>query len=212
MPEVHRLPLIAAAATVVAILAADARACEDEPPPPPIRRELVKRDHERWGFVELSTGERVDGLVSTTRNKRLRIYDRKKSGYRDLKWRKIARIEQRPDKVWLEREWRWKEGGSDKKVYTDRYYRAAKYRTTIELKSGEVIVGDAVVPIYVKTGEKRHRLELHKRFKNTKPARKDDLPELVYIRRLVLTDKPPAKDTKQERDGGDDEEKGNSAS
>jgi hypothetical protein len=185
----------------LAAVAAEAVACE-EVPTPPVRRERTKSDHQRWGFVDLSTGERLCGLISTTPNKRIRIFDRKKSSYRDLKWQKIARIEQHTDKVWVEREWRWMEGGNDTKVYTDRYYRAAKYRTTIELKSGEVIVGDTVIPIYVKTDDKLHRLELHKRFKNPKPARKDELPELLYIKRLILTDKPPEEEEDGRADGG----------
>lgn len=177
---------------------------EDEPPPgSPFAPKPEKRPHQRWGYVVMSDGTRHEGLVSTTAGRRLRILDRKKNAYRDLKWKKIERIGQTPEKQWLEREWRWKQAGSDEKVFTDRYYRAAKYRTTIVLKSGEKIVGDAVAPIYVQDDEKLHRLELHKRFKNPEPAPKEELKPLFYIKELALTDKPPEEEKKT--GGGEDD-------
>lgn len=175
---------------IAGLLLAGQVLCE-EAPPPPIRQQIKKSSHERWGYVVMSAGKRHDGLISTTPGKPVRIFDRKKSAYRDIKWKKIESIGQAVDEEWFEREWRWLEGGNDIKVYTDRYYRAAKLRTIILLKSGETITGDAVVPIYVKTGKKRRLLELHKRLKNPKPAAKKDLEPLVYIKKLVLTDKPP---------------------
>ena len=171
------------------LLAAFARAAED--PPPSIKPELKKAAHERWGYVITSDDQRLDGLVSTTPEKPIRIFDRKKSAYRDVKFEKIQSIEQAPDEEWLEQEWRWREGGSDEKVFTNRFYRAVKYRTVITLKSGETITGDAVAPIYVKTPEKRQLLELRKRQKSSAPAPKDELEPLMYMRKLVLTDEPP---------------------
>ena len=184
----------ATAATFAAlILAGAALAGEEKDPAPPIKKEVKKSEHERWGYVVMSTKERYDGLVSTTRGKAIRIFDRKKSTYRDIKFKKIESIAQTPDKEWFEQEWRWAEGGNDAKVYTDRYYHAAKFRTVIVLKSGETITGDTVAPIYVKTEKKRRLLDLHKRFKSPKPAKKKELKPLTYIKKLVLTDKPPEK-------------------
>jgi hypothetical protein len=179
------------AAAVLAAATPIAGAGEDQPPPSPLRLKRDKPAFKRWGRVVFSDGKSRSGRLWTTPGKPIRIFDRKKSAYRDVKWNKIAQIEQKPDREWLEPEWRWKEGGSDVKVYTGRHYRAAKYRTTIRLKSGEKITGDAVAPIYLKEDRKLHRLELHKRFKSPKPAKKKDLEPLVYISKLVLTDKPP---------------------
>jgi hypothetical protein len=179
---------------LVAALVPAALPALGQDPPPPIRPQTRKAEHQRWGYVRLSDDRRHDGLVWTTRGKPVRIFDRKKSTYRDIKWRKIARIEQAPDEEWLEREWRWKEGGSDVKVYTDRYYRAAKYRTTLTLKSGEKIEGDVVIPVFVRTRKTLQRLELHKRFKSPKPQPKKELEPLVYVREIVFTDKEPEPD------------------
>jgi hypothetical protein len=184
-------------ATALALVVQTALAVGGEPESP-IKQDRPKTDHHRWGYVVMSTDLRIDGLVWTTATKPIRIFDRKKSAFRDVKWKKIERIQQSPDKDWLEREWRWKEGGNDVKVYTDRYYRAAKFRTIITLKSGEKIVGDAVAPIYTATKKKLYRLELHKRFKSAKPAAKKELKPLLYIKNLVLTDKPVV-----EKPGGD---------
>ena len=175
------------------VLAGAFDACAEEPPPSPIKRQAVAASHQRRGCVVLSTGKRLDGLVWTTRGKPIRIFDRKKSAYRDVKWEEIASIEQAPDEEWLEEEWRWLESGSDAKVFTGRFYRAAKYRTVIRLKSGEKITGDAVAPVYVKAGKKFHRLELHKRFKSPGPVPKKELKPLLYIKKLVLTDREPEK-------------------
>ncbi len=185
--------LLAAAVFLVAIRAGGVRACEDEPPPPPVKRESPKAEHQRWGTVVLSDKTRIDGLISTTAGKPVRILDRKKNVYRDIKWKKIERLAQVPDEQWTEREWRWLEGGNDEKVYTGRAYAAAKYHTIITLKSGERIVGDVVAPIYVKAGKTLHRLELSKRAKSPKPVAEDELKPLVYIKQLVLTDKEPEK-------------------
>jgi len=190
--------LVATAIFAAALPAGAALAAEDQPPPSPIKRRTAKAAYQRWGCVVMSDKTRYDGLVYTTPGKRIRILDRKKNVYRDIKWQKIQSIAQIPDKEWTEQEWRWLEGGNDAKVFTGRYYAAAKYRTVITLESGEKIVGDAVAPIYVKVEKKLHRLELHKRLKSPKPLPKKDLKPLVHIKTLVLTDKEPEKKEKKE--------------
>ena len=144
----------------------------------------------RWGYAVLSDDSRLEGRISTTPGKPIRIFDRKKSAFRDVSFEKIQAIEQAPDREWLEQEWRWKESGSDEKVFTGRFYRAAEYRTTVTLATGEQITGDAVAPIVVKTGEGERLLGLHKRLKG-EFGRKEDLKPLVYIKKLVLTDQQP---------------------
>ncbi|MFH1731984.1 MAG: hypothetical protein ABIF82_10100 [Planctomycetota bacterium] len=187
--------LVATAIFTAALPAGAALAAEDQPPPSPIKRQTAKAAYQRWGYVVMSDKTRHDGLVYTTPGKRIRVLDRKKNVYCDIKWPRIESIAQIPDKEWTEQEWRWLEGGNDAKVFTDRYYAAAKYRTVITLKSGEKIVGDAVAPIYVKVENKLHRLELHKRSKSPKPLPKKDLQPLVYIKALMLTDKEPERKT-----------------
>jgi len=179
---------IAAGVLGAALLAGAARA---EEPPSPFQSPSPKSAHKRWGCAILSDDTRVDGLVSTTPGKPIRIFDRKKSTYRDIAFAKIERVEQAPDREWLEQEWRWLEGGNDRKVFTNRFYRAAKYRTTLTLKSGEKIVGDVVAPIRVTAGKKRHLFELRKRVKSPQPAPKDELKPLAYLKTLVLTDTLP---------------------
>ena len=188
--------------TVAALVMGAALAAGGEPESP-IKQDRPKSDHQRWGYLVMSTDLRIDGLVWTTATKPIRIFDRKKSGFRDVKWKKVQRIQQSPDKDWLEREWRWKEGGNDVKVYTDRYYRAAKFRTIITLKTGEKIVGDAVAPIFAATKKKLYRLELHKRFKSAKPATKKELKPLLYIRELMLTDTPVVEKPEEEKEKGE---------
>lgn len=175
----------------VALVLLFAAAGAEEAPRPPIQPQGGKAPHERWGRVVLSDGQEHAGLISTTPGKPIRIFDRKKSAYRDIAFDKIERIEQAPDREWFEREWRWLEGGNDEKVFTDRFYRAAEYRTELVLQSGERITGDAVAPIHVRVGDKRLAFELQKRAKSPEPALREELKPLVYIREVVLTDREP---------------------
>ena len=175
-----------APAIIFLILAASAVAAE---PKPPIQDNSSAKSA-RWGRVEFSDGTSIEGKISTT-NKPIRILDDKKSTFRDIRFEKIAAIEQAVKEEWDEREWRWAESGNDEKIYTGRVYRAAEFTTAITLKSGEKITGLAVAPIRVQTKDKLHRLEIHERFKN-QPVPKDEIKPLVYIRRLTLMDEPPA--------------------
>lgn len=174
---------------------------QETTPPAAIRSSAPAASGSRWGYAILSDDTRHDGLVGTTRDKPIRIYDRAKSAFRDIAFDKIESIEQAPDRAWLEQEWRWREGGSDEKIFTGRFYRAAEFRTILHLKTGEQITGDAVAPILVKAGDTLFRLELHKRFKSDQPAPKDELKPLLYIRKLVLTDQPPQPKKDQETTG-----------
>lgn len=171
------------------LLFAVARA--EEAPRTPINPQRAKAAHERWGRIVLSDGQQYAGLSWTTPDKPIRIFDRKKGSYRDIPFDRIARVEQVPDREWLEREWRWLEGGNDEKVFTDRFYRVAEYRTELLLQTGEKITGDAAAPIYVRIGDKCFVFELQKRAKSIEPALREELKPLVYIKELTLIDREP---------------------
>jgi len=181
-------------ACIVALATVTATASENaDEPAPPFEESFAERKDARPGWILLSDDTVVEGAVFTTRGKPLTIFNRTDKEYVRLDWAEIARVDVAVENNVLERDWRWKEGGSDVKVYTDLYYMWHKYLTTITLKDGEKIKGDVSAPIYVMPQGKDERLRfiLHKRNKGQK-AEKDEVAEPLYIKKMILTDVPDA--------------------
>jgi len=181
-------------ACLAALAGAAAGAAEDNTDPKrPFKESARQRKDARPGWILLSDNTVIEGVVFTTLGKPITIFDRAEKEHARLDWEQIARVDVAVEKDVLERDWRWKESGSDVKVYTDLYYVWHKYLTTITLKDGEKIAGDVAAPIYIvpEGKEERQRFILHKRNKGDK-AEKDDVAEPVYISKLVLTDLPDA--------------------
>ena len=195
--------------------AGPALAAEADDPPPPLERTSAGTARTRPGWLMLSDDTILEGTISATHGKPLAIFDRKAKEYVRMKWKEIARIDVAVEEDILERDWRWAEGGSDVKVYTDLYYVWHKYLTTITLKDGTHITGDISAPIYIEPeDEERRRLILHRRNKGEK-AEKDEAIAPLYIRKLVLTDvkdaeqpppPPPEEDVIDEEKKEDEQE------
>jgi len=194
--------------------AGPARTEEADDPPPPLKRMSLRPEGARPGWLMLSDETVLQGAISTTRGKPLTVFNREEKEYARLAWNEIARIDVVVEKDVLERDWRWAEGGSDVKVFTDLYYVWHKYLTTISLKDGAQITGDISAPLYIETvGEDPRRLILHRRNKGEK-AQEEEEAAPVYIRKLVLTDvedaeqPPPPDEVEKEEKEKDEEKKG----
>ena len=193
--------------------AGPAFAAEADDPPPPLQRTSAETAKTRPGWLMLSDDTVLEGNISTTRGKPLAIFDRKEKEYVRMKWKEVSRIDVAIETDILERDWRWAEGGSDVKVYTDLYYVWHKYLTTITLKDGTQVTGDISAPIYLEPeGKERRRFILHRRNKGEK-AEKDEAIAPLYIKKLVLTDvkdaeqpPPPEEDVIEEEEKEEDQE------
>ena len=177
-------------ASFVAALAWTAAAAETEDQPPgPFKESFSTRKDPRPGWMLLSDDTVLEGVIFSTRGRPLTIFNREEKEYARLEWGRIARIDVAIETDVLEQDWRWKEGGSDVKVYTDFFYIWHRYLTTISLKDGEKITGDISAPVYIIPDgeEKRRRFILHRRNKGEKAERETVAPP-VYIKKLVLTD------------------------
>jgi hypothetical protein len=145
---------------------------------PQSRRDLMP------GYIELSDGRLLPGRIYTTRDKPWSVYDAKTKTFRRIPPVVVRRIE--AEMIW-ERDtpqWRWKEGGSDEKVYTGRTYPARKIEYTFTLINGMKISGTVQQPIYVRHGDgEAARMILHERQKG---ALGQTLEDLVYVRRVEL--------------------------
>ena len=154
-----------------------------EEPASPLRKQAPKG--ERTGCVLLSTGEKLAGTITTTTGRPWRVFDRPSGKYADVDLAEVVRVDVAIEENTTEQVWRWKEAGSDEKVYTDQYYIWHKYLTTLELADGRKLTGDLQARVYVKTTEKKHDLDLHKRLKGPASTKHKLVPP-VYIKEIVF--------------------------
>ena len=140
----------------------------------------------RRGVVVLSNGQRIVGEVWTTREKPLRIWDDREKEYKDIPFLLVKTIE--ASILWEreEKEWRFKESGSDVKVYSGKTYPARELKYTIEMENGQKVIGGVVAPVYVATGEKDFKYTLNKRQKGDVGEK---LLDLIYIVRIEFEKK-----------------------
>lgn len=161
-----------------------------EPPVNPFKPRAAARTDARPGTVALSNGEVYKGQVYITRDKQLRIYDTAAKVYRDIPLVAVKEIRIGVEKEGIEKEWRWKEGGSDVKVYTGKSYPWREYITTIVLTNNQKIVGHLkATPVGVDCGGERKKLIVHGK---NKGELGETLADLVYIKSIVF-DEPKDK-------------------
>lgn len=137
------------------------------------------------GFIELSDGRIVAGQIYLTRDARLRVFDEQSKRIREIPLRVVREIKVEVRREWMEREWRFREAASDKKVYTGREYPAREYVHVFHLKDGRTIRGPVSAPIYIQSKgmSKPQRFILYKRHKGPVGS---TLSALVYVRRISL--------------------------
>lgn len=139
------------------------------------------------GYVELSDGTIHPGQVYLTRDHRLSIFDEEQKRNRDVPLNIVERVDCSVLKEWMEREWRFLENASDRKVYTGRAYPAREYAHRITLKDRRTIEGPLSGIVYVKPSPDApaERFLLHKRDKGPVGS---DLKSLLYVRTIHLGD------------------------
>jgi len=139
--------------------------------------------------ITLSNGQTIKGNAATTTDKPIRVWDESIKDYRDIPFGLIASA--KAAVVWErdEKEWQFKESGSDIKVYSGKTYPARETQYTFTLLNGEKITGDVAAPIYFDTGKATKTFVLHKRDKG-EPGQK--LTDLVYIKQIDFEDKKAA--------------------
>jgi hypothetical protein len=135
----------------------------------------------RPGTITLSDGRVIAGVIATTRDKPVRVWDEAAGKYHDVPFELVRAME--AIVLWEreEREWQFKESGSDIKVYTGRTYPARETAYVVTLVNDQQIRGTVTLPLTVTSDAGSSRHFLHKRAKG-EPGQ--TLKELVYVRRV----------------------------
>jgi hypothetical protein len=133
----------------------------------------------RTGTITLSDGTKLNGEITTTADKPLRVYDDEARQYVDVPIHTVASISSQV--VWErdEKEYQFKLSGSDEKVYSGRTYPARETRYTVTTVDGHKVSGEMAAPIYFKDGDTRRTFILHKRDKGEVGQ---TLKQLVYVK------------------------------
>lgn len=137
----------------------------------------------RKGVITLSNGEKVRGNLQTTRDKPLRVWEEKAKEYRDIPFELVKSMQARI--VWErdEKEWAFKESGSDVKIYTGKTYPARELTYTLTLVNDQTVSGGLVAPIYIQTPSGDKTFLLNKRQKGEVGQ---NLKQLEYVKGIEL--------------------------
>lgn len=138
-------------------------------------------DGRRHATMMLSDGEKIKGRFSTTLDRPLRVFDTEAKEYRDVPFKLIKSIEAKV--IWErdEKEWHFRESGSDIKEYSGKTYPARETEYTFTLTSGQTLSGAVAGPLYLQTDGDDKTFILHKRDKGEVGQ---TLKQLVYIVRV----------------------------
>jgi len=135
----------------------------------------------RPGTITLSDGRVIQGSIATTRDKPVRVWDETAGKYHDVPLSLVRNFEATVTWEREEREWQFKESGSDIKVYTGRTYPARETAYIVTLVNGQQIRGTVTLPLTITGDAGSSRHFLHKRAKG-EPGQ--TLKDLVYVRRV----------------------------
>ncbi|MCX7804860.1 MAG: hypothetical protein N3A38_06680 [Planctomycetota bacterium] len=164
-------------------IAAEATAAEGNPKSP-LGPGLAERADARPGRIELSDGRTVRGVVWMTRGKGLEIFEDAKNLWHEVGFSEVARVENAVEEEKTVREWRFKEGGNDEKVFTGRTCVDRRYSTVVTKADGTVIKGHVKgTVIHVETAGGRHKYFLRQYHRGEWSAEPSDL---VYVKAVIL--------------------------
>lgn len=135
----------------------------------------------RPGSLTLSGGQVFKGQLCTTREKPIRIHDEKDKEYRDVPLALIKSMEAIVNWERDEKEWHFKETGSDIKEYSGKTYPAREIKYRVTLINGQSFTGGIVAPLYVSQDDKQRMFVINKRQKGDVGQ---TLKDLLYVKRV----------------------------
>jgi hypothetical protein len=175
----------------------DIRYVDDDTPEPPTQSPIEPRTEPTppdavKGFLQLSSGDRVEGAIHLTRDALLKFYHAEKKTLLGIRLAELTHIEQQPAVERMEKEWRWLENANDRKVYTGKKYPMRELETVLHMKDGRTLKGELTALLFVANGNGTQRFVLHRRQKGD-PGQK--LSDLLYVK--LVDFRPPAKKSEE---------------
>jgi hypothetical protein len=142
-------------------------------------------DGRRAATLTLSDGEKIKGRFSTTLDQPFRVFVAEKKEYQDVPFNLIKNIEAKV--IWErdEKEWHFRESGSDIKEYSGKTYPARETEYTFTLTNGQSINGAVAGPLYLQMDGEDKTFILHKRDKGEVGQ---TLKKLVYVARVEFAE------------------------
>lgn len=138
------------------------------------------------GVVELSSGRKIGGMISTTPGRPWEVWIEESKRWRHIPPAAVLEISAVVVEQKLEPQWRWKAMGEPEKVYTGKTYPRRRFRWRFALADGSQIEG--VIkgqPLWIRTPD-----GMEGPFLLAERSRGDvgeTLEDLSYLRRVVLS-------------------------
>ncbi len=165
------------------------------------------------GVVVLSSGKVLAGYVYTTREKSWQVWVESEKRWRHIPPIVVLSIRAVVVDEKLDNEWRWKEMGSDEKIFTGRKRPVRRHQWRFHLIDGSHVTGTVKgQPVWAEYGRKKHGpFVLHER---TAGEYGQSLADLVYVKAVVISRRAMSAgldyrtpETKPGRDAGDSGDK-----
>lgn len=135
----------------------------------------------RPGTIILSNGEKLRGRIASTLDKPIRVWIEAEKAYFNVAFGEMKSAEAKVLWERQEKEWRFRESGSDVKEYSGDAYPLRELEYVITLVDGRIVRGGVVSPIYLQTHDGHATYVLHKRQKGQVGQ---TLKDLVYVVRV----------------------------
>jgi hypothetical protein len=142
-------------------------------------------DGSRHAKLVMSDGKTFTGSFTTTPEQPVRIYDTAKKEYRDVPFKLIKSLEAHVLWEREEREWKFKDTGSDIKEYSGKTYPARETEYTMTLLNDQQIIGAVDVPLYFQSDNGQKLFVIHKRDKGDVGQ---TLKDLTYVAKVEFKD------------------------
>ena len=138
------------------------------------------------GVVVLSDGKVIPGYVFTTRDKNWEVWSAAEKRWRHIPPIVVLSIRAVLVEEKLDNEWRWKEMGSDEKIFTGRKRPVRRLDWKLHLIDGSTVIGSIKgQPVWVEYDSEKHGpFVLHER---SAGKYGQTLKDLVYVKAIVIS-------------------------
>ncbi|MBI3831566.1 MAG: hypothetical protein HY291_18750 [Planctomycetes bacterium] len=182
------LALLLACAWTPSVRAEEGKTSPEPAPVSPFapNAQEAPRPDGRKGTLELSNDKTFPGQITLTLGEKLEVFVEKAKRFEGFELKDLARIELSIEHETQEKEWRWKEGGSDEKVFTGRTYVDRKYLMKLTLADGKTVVSGHVkgAPIFVKGADGKNARFILRHDQAGEMGQKPE--EVVYVKSVVF--------------------------